>query len=83
MSIISIVTGVLGLCYATCFVFGVAALVLGILAKKDAEQTGDTSVRTMALIGIVLGGIGLALGVLAVILQLAGVDVYTFDFETS
>jgi len=83
MSIISIVVGVLGLCYAGCFIFSIAAIVLGYLGKQDAEQTGDKSVRTMAIIGLVLGIVGILLGIVSWILQASGVEIYSFDFETS
>lgn len=84
MAIISIVVGVLGLCYAGCFIFSIVAIILGALGKKDAEQTGDSSIRTMALVGLVLGIVGIVLGILSWTLQLTGVwEPYSYNFETS
>ena len=78
-SIASIVLGLIGCC---CWPLAIGGLVLGILGKKEAEKAGQPT--QLAMIGIVLSAIFLALGVILGILQLAGVvDVYSFNFETS
>lgn len=75
MSIISLVTGILGICCAGWFILSIAAVVLGFLAKKEiaAGKKGGG----MATAGIVLGVIGILLGVLSWILIATG----TLDFD--
>lgn len=79
MSIISIVLGVIGICCCPASAIG---LVLGFLGKKEYDRTGQSA--TLAVVGIAICGITLALAIISLILQWAGViDVYSFDFETS
>lgn len=79
MAIISIVLGVIGLC---CCPSAIVGLVLGFLSKKEYDERGESA--TLAVIGIAISGIMLALAILSLILQWAGViDIYSFDFETS
>ena len=63
LSIASLVTGVIGLCSCMCFIGAIAAIVLGILGKQSADKVGDDSARTMALIGLALGAVGLLAGI--------------------
>lgn len=71
MGIISIVTGVLGLCCCGWFIFGIAAAVLGFLGKKEAAKTGGDP--KLANIGFILGIVGVVLGILYWILVATGV----------
>lgn len=78
-SIGAIVLGIIGCC---CWPLAIGGLVLGILGKKESEKAGQPT--TLAMVGIVLSALFLALGIIMSILQLAGVvDVYSFNFETS
>lgn len=82
MAIISVVTGGLGIIYCTCFLFSIAAVVLGVLARKEFQKTGKPD--TLAKVGLGLGVAGIVIGLLIWILQLAGVwEPMTFNFETS
>ncbi len=79
MAIISIVTGVIGLC---CCPSAAVGLVLGILSKKEYDQRGESA--TLAVVGIAISAIMLVLAIISFILQWTGViDIYSFDFETS
>lgn len=79
MSIISIVLGVLGICCCPASIIG---LVLGFLGKKEYDRTGQSA--TLAVVGIAISAITLALAIISLILQATGViDIYSFNFETS
>ncbi|WP_051485436.1 DUF4190 domain-containing protein [Nocardioides sp. J54] len=64
MAIIALVTGILGVipCFWGCFVFSIAALVLGILGKKEVQQ-GTKTGGGMAQAGFILGIIGIVLSI--------------------
>ncbi len=85
MSIISLVTGILGIfpC-CTIGVFSIAAIVLGVLGKKEiAESQGTKKGAGMAQAGLITGIVGLVLGVLYWVLVVANVinfDTYS-DFN--
>ena len=67
LAIISLVTGILGILCCGSLIFSIAALILGVLGKKEIDA-GQKSGRGMALAGMILGGIGLALSLLWLIL---------------
>jgi putative exporter of polyketide antibiotics len=67
----SLVLGILGLVCCG-FVTGIPAIILGNMAKKEIAQTGQPG-HGMAQAGFVLGIIAVALGILGVILYVAGV----------
>ena len=74
MAIISLVLGIIGLCCSTWFVLNIAAAVLGFLGKKEIDESGGLKTgRGMALAGLILGIIGIALGILWWILIAADV----------
>mgnify|MGYP007049503304 CR=1 FL=1 len=76
MSIISIVSGAIGLVCCTWFIFSIVAIVLAVLAKKEP---GSADSQKKAQIGLILGAIGLVLGVVTWIGLVAtgSLDVYT------
>lgn len=78
MAIISLVTGIIGVLCCGWFVFSIAAVVLGILAKKEIDQ-GLKAGRGLAVAGLVLGVIGLVLGALTTALFFLG-DFSTFTY---
>lgn len=63
MGIISLVCGILSI-IACCGgpLFGIAAIILAVLAKKKAEPGVK---NTMATVGLILGIVGIALGILS------------------
>ena len=84
MAIISLVTGILGVtCCCGSFIVSGAALVLGILGKKEiAESGGAKKGAGMAQAGFILGIVGLVLGVLYWILYFAGAISFSYtDFD--
>ena len=81
MSIISIVTGVIGLCCCTWFIFSIAAIVLGILGAKEYDKTGEKKI--LAQIGLGLGVAGIVFGIIYWILILTGVVDTGFDFNST
>jgi len=81
MAIISLVTGILGVVCCGSFVFAIAALILGFLARKEINQSGGLKKGSgMATAGIVLGAIGLIISVVWIILVVTTGD---FNFYTS
>ncbi len=65
MAIIGLVAGIIGILSCCCFVPSVAALVLGILGKKEiAESNGTKTGAGMAQAAFILGIVGLVLGLL-------------------
>lgn len=81
MSIISIVTGVLGLCCCTWFIFSIAAVVLGILGAKEYDKTGEK--KTLAQVGLGLGVAGIVFGIIYWILILTGVVDSGINFSSN
>jgi len=72
MAIISLVTGILGILCCGWFIFSIAAVVLGFLGRKEiTESNGAKKGAGLALAGLILGGVGIALGILNWILILA------------
>lgn len=78
MAIISLVTGILGILCCGWFILSIAALVLGFLGRKEINESGGAKTGSgMAMAGLILGAIGVALGILNWILILA---TDSFDF---
>lgn len=73
MAIISLVTGILSLICCSWFIPGIAAIVMGFIARgkanSDPQNYGGAG---LALGGIITGGISVVLGVIVIILYLAG-----------
>lgn len=87
MAVIALVTGIIGVipCFWGCFVFQIAAVVLGFLGKKEiAESNGTKKGEGMAQWGLILGIIGIVLALAYWVLFFA-TDIFTFemygDFE--
>jgi hypothetical protein len=73
MAIISLVTGILGVICCGSFIFGIAALVLGFLGRKEInESNGTKKGGGLATAGLVLGAIGVVLSAVYWILVVAG-----------
>jgi len=78
LAIASLATGILSIVCCFCFgglgiLLGAAGIVTGIMAKKQIQESGGTQGGDpLALAGIICGGVGAALGVVAIILWLAG-----------
>ena len=84
MAVTALVTGILGLVCCGCGVFSIAALVFGVLGKKEiAESNGAKTGAGMAQAGFILGIVGIVLSVLYWILIAVGtLDVNTYsDFS--
>ena len=65
MAIISLVTGIVGVLCCGWFVFSIAALVLGILGRNEINQSGGAKKGAgLAMAGLILGAVGIALGIL-------------------
>lgn len=87
MAVIALVTGIIGVipCFWGCFVFQIAAVVLGLLGKREiAESQGTKKGEGMAQWGLILGIVGIILAVGYWILFFT-TDIFTFemygDFE--
>jgi hypothetical protein len=71
LAIISLVSGILSLLCCAWFLPGIAAVVLGFMAKSKAEQNpNEYGGRGLALGGIITGGISVVLGIIVMILYL-------------
>ncbi|WP_158282946.1 DUF4190 domain-containing protein [Nocardioides silvaticus] len=72
MAIISLVTGILGILCCGWFIFSIAALILGFLGRNEINQSQGTKKGAgLALAGLILGAVGMALGILNWVLILA------------
>ncbi|HWI43026.1 MAG TPA: DUF4190 domain-containing protein [Nocardioides sp.] len=81
MAIISLVTGILGVLCCGSWIFAIAALILGFLARKEiAESGGMKTGGGMATAGLVLGVIGIVISLVWTILWIA---TGSFNFYTS
>ncbi len=70
LAVISLVCGILGLC---CGPLGIAALITGWMAKNKVDQNPmEFGGRGMALAGMILGGISVALMILGLLLNMLG-----------
>jgi hypothetical protein len=73
LAIISLVLGILSLICCSWFVPGIAAIVLGFIARSKAKSDPATyGGEGLALAGIITGGISVVLGVIVIILYVAG-----------
>ena len=76
LAVTSLVLGILGLLCCPGFLVGTAAVVTGLMARRDPAAGGNG----MATIGMVLGLVSIVLGAMAWILYTAGVT--SFNLET-
>lgn len=71
-AIASLVTGILstalGLCYGAGIAFAIAALITGIIARKQIKDHEPMNGSGMAVAGIVTGAVGLLFGILWILL---------------
>lgn len=73
MAIISLVTGILSIICCGSFIFGIAAVILGFLGRKEInESNGAKKGAGMAMAGLILGAVGIAVSLLYWILVIAG-----------
>ena len=71
LAIGSLVCGILSLLCCMSIVAGPAAIVLGVMARREIDRSGGRlGGRGMALAGIIMGSIGAALGLLGIIAQI-------------
>lgn len=80
MAVAALVLGILGLLGAFCFgfpglLFGIIAVVLGILGLRKANTLPGTPQKGVAIGGIVTGAIGLLIGLAVVALFVLGASV--------
>lgn len=78
MAIISLVTGILSIICCGSFIFGIAALILGFLGRKEInESDGAKKGAGLAMAGLILGAVGVVFSALYWILIVAsGFDGY-------
>lgn len=82
LAISALVLGIIGAipCFWGCFVFQIAAIILGVLGKNDVTNSaGAKKGANLAKWGLILGVIGLVLSVLYWILFLT-TDLFNFEF---
>ena len=80
LAIVSLVTGILGICGCGVFLFGIAGVVTGVIARKQInESQGQLKGSGLALAGLIVGAVGIVLGLVYWILIAAG----GVDFSTS
>ncbi|MBA2736395.1 MAG: DUF4190 domain-containing protein, partial [Pyrinomonadaceae bacterium] len=71
LAIVSLILGILSVLCCAWFLPGIAAVVLGFMAKSKAEQNpNEYGGRGLALGGIITGGISVVLGIIVMILYL-------------
>ena len=63
----ALVSGIIGLLLCFCCIPSIVAVVLGILAMNETKRTGQDG-HGMALAGVILGGISIALGIVFMII---------------
>lgn len=72
LAIVSLVTGILGVLCCNFFVLSIAAVVTGIIGRKQIAQSGGRQKGDgLAKAGLVLGIVGLVLGVVLFVLNIA------------
>ncbi|GAB3659093.1 hypothetical protein GCM10027596_16220 [Nocardioides korecus] len=80
LAIVSLVLSIVGICGCGVFVFGIGAVVTGVIGRKQInESQGQLKGAGMALAGIIIGAVGLVLGLVYWILIATG----GFNFSTS
>ena len=73
MAIISLVLGIISVPACGCFVFSIAAIVLGVLGRKDVDGSGGAKKgRGLATAGLITGAVSLALAVIINVLVFSG-----------
>ena len=73
LAIISLICGIASLICCSWFLPGIAAVVLGFMARGKAKANpAEYGGAGMALAGIITGAISLVMGVIVIILYLAG-----------
>lgn len=76
MPIVSLITGILGITLCVCymgFIFGPVGLITGYIGMNNATKNPDIyGGKSMAQIGMVLGGVSLLMSVLYIILIILG-----------
>jgi hypothetical protein len=77
LAVTSLVLGILGLLCCPGFLFGVGAVVTGLLARRDAPEGSGVG---MATIGLVLGLVSIVIGAMAWILYAAGVTSFKLEY---
>lgn len=83
LAIVSLVLGIVGVPCCTFFVFGISALVTGIFARKQInESQGALKGGGMATAGIVLGVVTIVLAIVVWVLNLTGAIDSNYSFET-
>ena len=71
LSVVSLVTGIIGIplyiCYGAGILFGIIAVITGYIGRKQIQESGGTQGGSgIATAGLILGGIPLVLGVCAI-----------------
>jgi hypothetical protein len=82
LAIVSLVLGILGVPCCTFFLFGIAAVVTGLLARQqiDASQ-GRLKGNGMAMAGVILGALAIVISLVYWILALTGVINTSFNLD--
>jgi hypothetical protein len=84
LAIVSLVLGILGLPCCMFFVLGIAAVVTGLIGRKQIrESQGRLKGDGMALAGIVLGVVAVMFALVYYILMATGVVESNFDLDTA
>ncbi len=73
LAIISLVTGIISVPACGCFVFSIAAIVLGILGRNDVDKSGGAKKgRGLATAGLITGAVSLVLAIVVNVLVFSG-----------
>ena len=72
LAIGALVSSLAGIVFCACLIPSIVGIVLGVIAMGQTKRTGQSG-HGLALAGVILGAVTLALGVLVIILDLAGV----------
>ena len=84
LAIVSLVTGILGICCSTLFVLAIAALVTGFIGRKQIQESqGQLKGNGMAIAGLVLGAVGILIGLVYWVLIITGAINGNMYFSTS
>lgn len=73
LAIVSLVLGILGFLCCGNMLFGIPAIIIGFMARsKEAENPNAYGGGTLALVGMILGGVSIVLGIIMIILYFMG-----------
>ncbi len=72
LAMVSLITGILGIPCCGWFVFSIAAVITGILAKREIRENGKSGAG-LAQAGLILGIVGIVIGAIVTVLVLTGV----------